>query len=727
MQRFNIFRDQSIQLAMSLIFKSEAIAEQMNLAITENGGYVSNDRTTWRYYLHLAGRRHEIDKPILFKSVESGEEIELTVANLAIHKKTSNVYRSNTEYIENLIATYPDYAVYIKGVFWPVSLERAISLDDCSIMYYDLKYVETQEQSLIHDLEAKIRATHVRYFAQGWRVHNDAFVLAFYDMLYPMLPAFIMQLRQEKQFTVETHSYYVTEFLASHQELHEFIPYLTQKQMFTLYRNIRYWERNSGKKEIFDWMVETLLTGWSMPAVAYNVGQLIHDPTTGSDDDLTPKPTGYQQALNYTERTSGRDLDLVATADLIQKELSLASENSQHQVEYQTDLDTRLGLTQYPNLSTKLVEVTAIDPEAIERWEYMHGLFNEWLHLTASGKYNIYHDILNPTNGDTLKLSSKELFALYLYAGFKGFSNIELTTIPAFHAMGVQIKRWITPEEMHNAIYPESWVGRYDGMVNYFADTQYEVIGTLTSNDELFDAVSTMLDNKRKRYSYVYNRRKIPDRAAGLQLFTYMYRSYRCDLALPYTDYEEFFRTYGIDHTLISNETWQDIATDAFNIATNMENRAVLSQGEIQRAMVRLMSKLSSYTIHFAARMASDSYDITDPITPILGDIPASAHASMSVDHPHTGVQDVAVKSKMTTSTPLAVMPDIVALKAPRRLRYQMDIAMGIQVTMHQHQVVNISEPLVGVDVTENVKDKAYLSDKIGKRALDGFIKGEYF
>jgi len=697
MQRFNIFRDQNIALAKSLIIKSDIIAQQMNLAITQKGGYVSSDRNTWRYYLHLAGRRHDLDQPILITSLDTQELIELTTANLSIHKKTSNVYRSNTEYIDQLILANLDYAVYIKGCFWPIPLRVSVSVRDNSILYYNPTLVESQEQSLIRNLEDKITAFHVRYMADGWRVHNDAFVLAFYNMLYPALPGMLMRLRTEKQHTLETHSYFVTEFLASHQELHEFIPYLTRNQMFTVYRNIRYWERNSGKKDIFDTMVNTFFTGWSMPAVAYRVGQQIHDPSSGKDEDLTPLPVGYQEALNYTERNSGRDLDLVTTADIIQKEVRLAYNNFVHQAEYQRSLDTRLSLTQYPNLTTKLVEVTAIDPEAVERFEFTHGLFNEWLHLAAKGRYNILQDFLNPTNGETIRLNSKELMALYLYAGFKGYSGIALEKIPTFNALGVQIKRWVSVGEMQRYLVPDSWEGRYDKTVNYFADTQVDVIGDVLSNDEFYDMASTMINNKRRRWTYAYNRRKMKDRAAALQLFAYHYRDYRCDLGLPYENYDAFFQALGFDYTIISDETWQDIATDAFNIATNLDNRATLSQSEIQRAMVKLMSKLSSYSIHFAARMSSDTYDTTDPITPILGDIYTSGGMSTTIDDAHVGVVSTQVAAKMRTATPLSVMPTVVAMSMPRRYKLRMNIYPGIQVRVHQKLRIDIETNAVGV------------------------------
>lgn len=727
MQRYNIFRDQNIALAKSMIVKYDNIAQQMNLAITENGGYVSSDRTTWRYYLHLAGKRHDTDTPILITSLDTKELIELTTANLARHKKTANVYRSNTEYIDKLITEHLDYAVYIKGVFWPIPLNLAVEVNDCSILYYNAALVEPQEQSLMVEIEKKIREFHVRYMADGWKVYNDAYVLAFYNMLFPAIPAVLIWLRQRMQRTMETHSYFVTEFLASHQELHEFIPYLTNKQKFSIYRNVRYWERNSGKKEIFDWMVDTFLTGWGMPAVAYSVGQQIHDPTTGDDADLTPLPVAYQESLNYTERDSGRDLSLVTTADIIQKEVGLAYNNAVHQPEYQEDLDTRLGLTQYPNLTTKLVEVTAVDPESMERYDYMHGLFNEWLHLTARGTYDISHEFLNPTNGETIKLTSKELMALYLYSAFKGFSGVALDTIPVFNALGVQIKRWVSVEEMEKYLVDDSWANRYDSTVNFFADTQYEVVGSILSSDELYEAADAFIKGKRNRWVYTHNRRKIKDRAAAEQLMVYHYRDYRCDLKLNYKNYEEFFLALGFDYTIISDETWQDIANDAFNTGTNLENRATLSQGEIQRAMVKLMSKLSSYTIHFASRMGSDSYDITDPITPMLGDIAMSASMSTAVEDPHVGVVSVSQKASMSTDTPLAVMPVIKKVSVPTRYKFRMNVFMGIQVKVVQSLTVDIESNAVGVISQELTSNTFTLADKIKKTKLDGFRLGQFF
>ncbi|ANZ49453.1 putative virion structural protein [Erwinia phage vB_EamM_Kwan] len=720
MQRFNIFRDQNIALAKSLIFKSDIIAQQMNLAITENGGTVLSDRFTWRYYQHLAGIRHETDKPLLIRSLDTKKDIELTPANMALHKKTSNAYRGDPDtYIDGLIGTYPDYAVYIRGVFNPVPLSVSVPARECSILYYNKSLVEPQETSLITRMEEWIYAVHVRWMAEGWRVHNDAFVLAFYLKLFPRLGAELMDRRLEKIHTVETHSFHVTEFLASHQELHEFVPYLTNKMKFTLYRNIRFWERNSGKSTIFDWMVDTLFTGWSMPAVSYTVSQKIHDPTTGSDDDVNPLPIAYSKSLNYEERDSGRDLNLLSTNDVIQKEYGLAYDNAEYQQEYQDDLDSRLGLTLYAAQPTKLVEVTSIDPEAIERWEFTHLLFNEWLHYTARGTYNIMHEVLNPTTGDTIKISTKELLALYLYAGFKGFSGVALEKIPDFNAMGVLIKRWVSVEEMHNYLIP-SWPGRYDRMVSYFADTHYEQLTPIENAEEMYSVAQTIMQNKRRRWVFAGNRKVLTENAAGKLLFQYFYRDYKCPLNLNYKSYDEFFKIYNIDYTLISQETWQDIAKDAFNLGTAFESSASISQAEIQRAMVKLISKLASYTVHFAARMSSDTFDVTDPITPLIDDMLLAGSGTIDVDHTPATVVSVKSKSRAHCDTVLDVTPSI-KTSVPTRIRATMNVFMGIQVSTKSSIRVNIEQPPLEVTDAEWESGEKTLTRRVRHRDLPGF------
>ena len=111
MQRYNIFVGQCIDLADSMIIKSEAIADAMNRPLLESGKQIPTDKSQWRYYQHLAGQRLSTDSPVMITSLDDQKSIELTVENLARHKKTSNVYRANPAYITALVSEYPDMVV----------------------------------------------------------------------------------------------------------------------------------------------------------------------------------------------------------------------------------------------------------------------------------------------------------------------------------------------------------------------------------------------------------------------------------------------------------------------------------------------------------------------------------------------------------------------------------------------------------------------------------------
>lgn len=714
MQRYNIFVGQCISLAESLIFKSETIAEAMNVPLVEAGKIVPADKMKWRYYQHLAGQRFETDTPLMIMSLDTKEEIELTIENLARHKKTSNVYRSDSKYITELLVNNPKMNVYIRGVFWPVDMADAITAEDCTILYYDTTLVEPQEMNLIYELSDLIFRAHARYMADGWKVYNDLYVTAFYGVLYVNLPYFIETLRNQRVHTVEVHSFHVAEFLASHQKLNEFIPYMTEEQKFSIYRNIRYWERHAGKEDVLNWLIDVFLTGWNMPVVAYNLGQEIHNPAEG---ELLPHPIAYREALNFNEDIGGRDLIVTTTSEVINKEYGLAYDNANYAADAQEDLDNRLSLTQYPAQTTKLLEITAIDPETIERDQLDYTLFNELLHLACLDRYNIFHDIINPTNGDTIRLSTKELIAMFLYAAYRGYSGIELKHIPTMNCQGVLLKRWVTYDELEKFL-PDAYANRWAPTINYYIDTHDEVYNNILNSDEFFGIASTILANKRRRWRYTNNRRTDPDTQAGLQLFEYYYRSYVCDLKLPYEDYVEFFRKFGMDYEIISNEAWADIAVDSFNILTAFDTNSSVTQSEIQRMMVRLMTMLSSYTIHFATTMASDRMIVTDPLMVRVDSMLTSASISEIIISDNMGWVSTKTDSKATAITP-DVIVDILDVKTnpnppvtpskPDELGgfdwfdVTMDVSLGIQIEINAEIEVLIDQP--SVDVCEVIKN----------------------
>tara|TARA_Y100001960_G_scaffold116069_1_gene124336 strand:- start:1832 stop:3949 length:2118 start_codon:yes stop_codon:yes gene_type:complete len=694
MKNVQIYIQQVIALAGSLVIKSETIARAMNLPLEEYGLSAPDDRRKWRYYLHLNGEYFThanpnlTDKPVTLTSLDDGTEIELTKEILKSHKKTSNVYRYNPEYISRLVKKYPEMTVFIRGVFNPISLERSIGAEDCTILYHDSSLVEKQEASLLLEVSRWLRNVHRRFFYEGYVVSNDVFITAFWINVYAMLPARIKLIRSRLTHTQETHSFHIEQFLASHQYLHEFLPYLTLHQKMYLYRNIRYIERNTGKEEVLQKLVEVFLTGWDMPTSTYDVGQLIHSV---EDGELLPNPTVQEVPMNFKEQQNGRDAALVDTRELLQKEVGLAYDNVNNFDEYLTDLDTRLQYTQYPDQPTKVIEVTAVDPAELDPFRIEEVLVNEWLHTAALGTYDVYHEILNPLNGDTLRLTTKELFVLFHYSAYKGYSGYSEEVIPKYIAAGIQLKRWANRDE-YEKFLPKSWLGRWDNLIDFYTDTHHEIYSNIITADELYTNAKAILKAKTARHRYGYNLHRTEARVAAKAAFNYNYFDVSCDLGLEEKTYAEFFAKFGVDYEQISEESWQDIAVDALNAATAFEDNAEISHKDIQSAMVRLLTRLSSYTIHFASRMSTDAPIVTDPLLQTIGTSDTEAEGHNFADRPTTTVQSLITESYGISDTPPLVQ-DILAHDVPQEVEVYFDQTIGLSVEVEELVVFEINHP----------------------------------
>lgn len=694
MKNVQIYIQQAIALAGSLVIKSETIARAMNKPLEEINVPVPDDKRKWRYYLHLNGEYfvHEYaslsDQPVMLTSLDTGEEIRLTKEVLEDHKKTSNVYRYNPEYTDKLIQKYPAMTVFIRGVFNPVSLDRSIGCEDCTILHYDSALVEKQETSLLLEVSRWLRNVHRRFYYEGYEVSNDMFATVFWTNVYAMLPSRIMLIRARLTHTQETHSFHIEQFLASHQYLNEFLPYLTLYQKMFLYRNIRYIERNTGKEEVLQKLVEVFLTGWDMPTSMFDVGQTIHSV---EDGELLPNPTVQEVPMNFKDRNSGRDASLIDTRELLQKEIGLAYDNVNNFDEYLEDLDHRLRYTQYPDQPTKVIEITAIDPAELEPFRIEEILVNEWLHTAALETYNVYHEILNPLNGDTLRLTTKELFVMFIYAAYKGYSGYSEVDIPKFTAAGIQLKRWANRGE-YLRFLPDSWEGRWDKLISFYTDTHHEIYNNIITADELYSNASAILKAKIARHRYGYNLHRTEARAAAQAAFKFNYFDVACDLGLAEKTYPEFFAKFGVDYEQISEESWQDIAIDALNSATAFEDNAEISHKDIQNAMVRLLSRLSSYTVHFASRMATDAPIVTDPLLQTIGTSDTEAFGHNFMDRPQTTVQRIETHSFGNVEAP-PLIQDILAYDVPQEIEVIFDQSLGLTACVEELMVFEINPP----------------------------------
>lgn len=599
---FKIYVESNINLVSSLIYQFKAVADSMNKELVLHGLRVPLDKTQWRYYMHLAGDYHQLDVPMTIVSLDNGERITFSKESLKLHKKTQNVYSNTTRYIDDLIARYPRQSMLIKGIMHPVPYDISLNAEDGTIFYYASKHVESQEHSHITKMEKAIRQYIRRFMMTSYSETDNLFLAGLIGMLTLYLIKESMDIRSEARRTPEVHSYHIGRYLASHNRLDEFMPYLSQEQRFWLYMNIANVERHTGMQKTFDKLVENLMTVRRLPMYDYTLRQKSIDLES---ELLAPEPVFVRTALNLNTDVLSRTVDEWDIPTIVRKEVPDAIDNDEYYSHY-VDETTRLAQdASISNLPTKIVEASAVDPEDTDPIKSTDVLVAHWFYMAATNKYINTVDIINPVSGDTMKLDMKQAVILFVYAFYKGFHGYTMDKIPVIPAMGVAKLRWISDEEYRYGI-PKHKFGLYDEDVDFFQKTYYELEEPILSADAFLEACDKITAKKRLRYMYANAAHRHSRRGVRKVLFNASYANIYCHFDNPlYKTYPELFLYLGIDTTMMYEDTWQDLALSIFDSATLFSTKSKMSVRQVQAAMVSIFKRLSSYSVQFLEEIIS--------------------------------------------------------------------------------------------------------------------------
>lgn len=599
---YKIYVESNINLVSSLIYKFKAVADSMNRELPLRGIKIPDDPHKWRYYMHLAGDYHSIDTPMEVVSLDTRETIVFSKESLKLHKKTQNVYYNTPRYIDDLIARYPSQSVLIKGIMHPVPMDVSIPATDGTIFYYGEKYVESQEYSLITKLEDSIRRYIRRFMMESYRQTDDLYTAGVVGMLTLYLIKECIDLRNEARRTAEVHSYHIGRYLASHNSLDEFIPYMSKDQMFWLYMNIANVERHTGMQKTFDKLVENLMTARRLPMYDYTLRQKSIDLES---ELLAPEPVFVRTAINLNTDQLSRTVDEWDIPTVMRKEVPDAIDNGEYLEHYTKEAISLAQDASISNLPTKIVEASAVDPEDTDPIKATEVTVAHWFYMSATNKYINTIDIINPVSGDTIKLDMKQAVVLFVYAFYLGYHGHEMKKIPVIPAMGVAKLRWISDEEYRYSI-PDHKFDIWADDIDFFQKTFYELEQPILSADTFLDACDKITTRKRLRYMYANAAHRHSRRGVRKMLFNTSYANIYCHFDNPlYSTYEEFFKYLGIDTDMMYQDTWQDLAMSVFDGSTLFSTKSKMSVRQIQAAMVTIFKRLSSYSVQFLEEIIS--------------------------------------------------------------------------------------------------------------------------
>lgn len=582
------FVDKTMALARSLTIKSEASVIQINQYIQALGYSVSDDATTWKYYMNLAGEYHFLDPKITITSLDTQKPISFDKETLKIHLATKNNYKPGSRYYLDLVKQYPEQELLIRGIVSPIDKQTAINAEDFELLDYDPTYVESNETNLIPELVRRIKEFNVRWNNPNYVPVDDLYITANLAMLYYQLPGWIFNIRLANCKTRYAHSFHIREYLSSHGKLDTYFDYLSKAQMLFLYRNILYIENNAGKQATFEWLIDRILSARGIGLAEYN----LHHNLDNMPDEIRPTPEFTRKALN-TYHTSAYS-DKHTFKELLEKERPVAVHNQDVEKQTLAEDTPKIQNARRDSFPTKVLESALIDWS--ESGVLIRSLFlmNHWAYWSSIKRYQAVLQVSHPRSGNRLKIPMDHAFILFLYT-YNRSMGVTLDTIPNIRAQA--IRRQPTPSrEDLTQIIDRKYVSQE--IIDYAATQSFTTQNLVSIGQfvQLADALLNQFNKDREVYSLQQNQMA---RGQVQALMDHLYMDTMTEFEDAGTPYNQWMATYGYNFSDLTKLEYQNISNKLLETATGIKLTSTQNARSVQKAMVALMTQLSSYAIQY--------------------------------------------------------------------------------------------------------------------------------
>lgn len=594
---YSIYIESVFRLAESIVLKSSDTAEAVNDELYIRLGPQAVDRldpTTWKYYLNVSGSYHYDNEMMTVISLDTLEVINFTKENLSFHRTTARAYAYNGQYYKELVNRYPHQERLILGILHPCDIDYAISSKEGTILSYPPQLVEEHEYSLVNNLQNWIYSYLFRWNNSQYRLSDNLYSTTMLGILFINLVPAIINLRLKACKTNEVHSYHLRQYLASHGLLDVYLMYLTRSQALWLYRNITYIERNSGKQEVFEWLTEHIMTNRGLPLAEY---EMRHD-LSSMPGQLKPEVSFKKIPLNTEFNFDMKDT--FTLTQIMDKEDFLARDNSKYRSLEQNRAGRIMEYSLSNELKSKLLESSIVDLTGSERYTLADTLLNHWLWLSHNNKYNAFINVTSPLTGETLVMTAYDAFIFYTYAICINI-NITLSTLPKVIAERVTLLPKPSLQEVMSVVNPNVVSSEFaQDMLNLIPTTQ-----VMVSVDSFYEHCKELQQCALLQYGYASSEQLSNARGQKMGLIS------RCwsDVGIQLGQEGQFYADWFSDRNITISEYTQthltQLAVDLLEAATGVSSSKAISVGDIQRAMVRLMSQLSSYSVQYNSSINS--------------------------------------------------------------------------------------------------------------------------
>jgi hypothetical protein len=603
----NTYIKDTINLTKSINIKNDNEAKLYNDYIKlAYPSYVVDlsDKTTWRYYKHLMGEYHAVDTQIVITSLDNGTSIPLDSNILNLHRKTKKELLKFGLFYKQIIDLFPEQELYIKAVICDKrynTIQEVIGLENFSIVSYATELVEENEHDLMYELQQAIDNYKNIRMIPYYTLSDNLFLASQYHVFYNFILMKILAIRLKNAKTLKAHTFHIKNYLASHHYLDESYTYLTKKQSLFLYRNLLYLDNHAGHNSTFNILIDKLFTDRNISLVNY-----IYKQENDTDDSDYIKYRCNQKLLNKADLVySPNDFSL---DNIKAKEVGLTHGNPKELTYNIKTIDHKFKNSLFSTLLTKDLETIIVDNTDTVRHKLIPTLIDYWAYLLKTNKMNYLVTIVDPVTNNELKLTTKDLFKLFVIVLYKS-NNVELTDFPDYCIKRVFKENLPTTQQLIGMCYnPQYWY--------------HDTIDDIRNSIPTYSFVTTS-SQCQEYISSIYNLN------IGIWLLTcnysdkdingqFEYMIERMCKSDTYTFNNETVQNFLIRIGISDLMTYDSSAMESmsYSILNNLyDNKLdfINSYKTIQKALVEVFKKFNSYTIQLINDYYSSSPTLCGP------------------------------------------------------------------------------------------------------------------
>lgn len=572
------------------------------------------DKTTWRYYKHLAKQYHSLDKPMTLISIDNGSSIHLTKESISLHKLTRVELSKFSLYYKELVNKYPDQELLIKSIISTspsIPIEEITQLPDYSITTYNQDLIEANENDIIQELQTLINNYKVSNLLPYYSVSDDLFLASQYHILYTYILLTIITIRLQNAKTLKAHSFHILNYLSSHKYLDKYYQHLTKEQTLFLYRNLLYLNNHSGREDIFTLLIDRLFTDRDIPIVNYTFSQ-----SNVLDDNNYMKYHFKQRLLNKenlvysTHNFSLEEIQL--------KEVNLAQSNIDEKTHNTKYIDHEFKNTLFNSLITKNLETTVVDNTDVVRHRLIPTIVDYWAFLLKENRLNYLVSILNPAGNVEIKLHTSDLFKLFIVTLYK-INNISLDVFPNYTIQRVYKPTLPSTDTLLSFFYDkELW---HDEAIDNIIHS-IPIYSTAVTSSQFQEFVSSIYKLNIGLWLFLTNLSDKNNNGQFEMLVDNLHTkdTYAIDNETPI----DFLTRIGMSD--ITHFNLEALNALLFSILNNLyDNKLNFLNGQVyvQQAMVDIFKKFNSYTVQII-----NTYEFLSPM--LVG--PKSTRLSVEKD-----------------------------------------------------------------------------------------------